>query len=90
MASENPSEPGRRRGRATPSGVVPGRIGREAVDETGRGIHEPVSGSRRPGPAEELPPFDESRAIPAEDLSYGPRKNARSAPPEEEAESDGV
>jgi hypothetical protein len=65
------------------SSVDPGRVGRkDPISRTKEGdtpaLHEPVSGEMPeapdgsvPAPAEELPPFDESRAVPAETLSYG-------------------
>jgi len=40
-------------------------------------------------PAEELPPFDESRAIPAEDLSYGRPKKKRRGRPDADPPSEG-
>ena len=67
---------------------------RQATEGTERTSHERVSGTERrrnvarPGsvlglagaePPEELPPFDESRAVPAEDLAYGSSKTARRA-----------
>ena len=59
-------------------GIDPGRTGRGAAATAPTpslsANHEPVAGDR--GPTFELPVFDESRAVAAEDLAYPNRRSS--------------